>query len=234
MWILTCLVGLTGLQIPKFRDITFTEKLEIVLPGDQVETHFNTYWVTGSRIRTDRNRGSLTLILDLDLHLLYIIDHETKTYQITKTGLEKRDARLNLIGLANLRNGTLQKPGPLVEATGRSKKIGPWNCDEYRVRYPDNFGVETSIWSVDHRFVDRGFFKKLWYSALGTSPPGDAKVIFSRILREIRGIPIRIHSKTIFEDMEITTIATITSLKEFNGDETALMAIPSDYNLDRD
>lgn len=230
---MSILLLLLSFQNPKTKGLFIKERVEIMFEKGPTEIWQNQFWMSKQKIRTDPEGENLTLVYDLDLHLFYLIDHESQSYRISKVDLEKRDARLNLVGLGHFQEGILQKRPKLVESTGRRKKIENWVCEEYILNFPDQSGVSCTIWATYHPAMYKDFHRKLWYAALGTSPPGDVKHILNDILRKVHGIPIQIRTSVTMEGHNMTTISTLTDIVDYDEHED-LMAVPDGYQLVRD
>ena len=217
----------------KNKGLFIKERTDITFETGERESFFNEYWMSKNRIRHDPDGENLTLIYDLDLHLFYLIDHTLNAYRISKVELDRRNARLNLLGLANFREGLLKMRDPLIIPTGKRKKVESWVCEEYKLNFPDQSGIECSIWATYHPLVYKNFHKKLWQAALGTSPPSDVKQILNEVLRSIKGVPIQITTVIKMEEHSFTTSTTLTDIIEY--EETVdFMAIPEGYQLIRD
>lgn len=209
------------------------ERVEVTYPGGGVTTFENHLWVGKNRIRTDRLDHNTTIIFDLGLHIVYVIDHNDRTYQISRAAVPKNQTRLSLQGLATIRNGALQRRLSFAEPTGKRKKIASFICDEYRLSYPQEYGMDTRIWTTHHRLLTKAYVRKIWYAAIGTAPPGDVKSVLNAILSDIRGVPIQVVSTIDLEGHQVTTTSTFTHLEPFYDDELKLMAIPSGYQIRR-
>ncbi len=220
-------------QTTKAEGFLLKEIVEVSYPGGETTRYQNHTWVGQNRVRSDRLDMNTTIIYDLDLHIVYLIDHNDETYQISRASISKQDSRLSLTGLAPIRDGTLERRSPFAESTGNRRKIGSYICDEYKLTYPEEYGIETTIWTTYHRFMTKSYVRKVWYSAIGTTPPGDVKHVLNSILREVRGIPIQIETTISLEGHQITTKSTITQIEPFSEDELTLMAIPSGYHIRR-
>ena len=124
------------------------------------------------------------------------------------------------------------KTAPLTTPTGARKQISGWLCHEYQLNYPPRFGLTTAIWSTARPgLADKSSFKKLWYAAVGASPPMDVRNIINALLREINGIPVRLVSTIEQEDLVITTMTTIISIEHHSGIPEDFFNIPPDYKV---
>lgn len=96
------LLALFGLlaQTEKPTGFYLKEVVKIDYPGSEAIVLENHTWVGKNRVRTDRLDLNTTIIYDLDIHIVYVIDHNTKTYQISRAPVPKDESRLSLIGLA--------------------------------------------------------------------------------------------------------------------------------------
>lgn len=224
---------LMSMQHVKTKGFCLVERVEVDLPGGAKESFANKIWVAENRVRSDLVREEMTLIYDLDLHVLFVIDHKAKTYQISRTQDQKRNARMSLRGLAPIVNGTLQRKPPFLKPTGARKIISEWVCEEFRLDYPEEFGVDTRIWASFQPPLPKAMVKKIWYAALGTSPPGDVRYVINEILRELRGVPIQITSTISLEGQFLTTTSTLISIRRMDEADADAMAIPGNYRLTR-
>ena len=106
-------------------------------------------------------------------------------------------------------------------------------CEEYRLLYPPEYGMETTIWTAYHHLMTKSYVRKIWYSAIGTAPPGDVKYLINEILRAIRGVPVQTITSVELEGHKIKTTSTLTQIEPYYEDEMQLMSIPSGYQMKR-
>jgi hypothetical protein len=224
-----CTLFLLLFQQARSKGLYVVERVEVAFSSGERDSLECQYWLSKNRLRTDPEGENLSVIYDLDLHLYYYIDHRSKTYRVTKVSLERLSSRLHLMGLAEFRDGTLQARSMLLESTGKRKKIERWVCEEFLLNMPPQSGVEVRIWSTYHSAMERGFHKKLWYSALGTAPPGDVRHILNEILRTLHGFPIQIQLTVTMEGHQVVTTSTLTDVVEFDEFED-FFSIPAGYN----
>lgn len=220
-------------QLPRVVGLYYEERVEMTSSAGHHEIVTKRVWVGKDRIRTDLVEDELSLIYDLDLHIIYVMDHRARSYVVSRSKTRK-EARLCLTGLAPILDGVLQRNPPYVTATGRQRKFGRWRCSEYRLNYAESFGVETRIWASSQLNHLKSQFRKTWYAALGTAPPSDVRYVLNDVLREIGGIPIQISATLSLEGHFVKTTATITELRALTDVDPSILSVPQDYRIDWD
>jgi len=192
---------------------------EIVVSADDVEidSRRQKIWVGGDVIRQDAfyDGRRLSLLYNPNLQCIFVLDHEKRSYYVLLTARDRKLFRSPLLALAEQRDGLLTYRENRVQWTRAVEEISGFKCYEHKLNYAIDYGLETSIWSTPYieRF-DRDDFKRLWYAALGTNAiPTDVRQLFSQILDELNGIPIRVATKVKEGDLTLTTVSTIVHIE---------------------
>lgn len=212
--------------------VYLVEEVSYRLPGALEESYERHIWIGRNHVRIDHEQDGLSMIYDLSLHRVIVLDHGDKTFLYTLSGRDKKHARPPLMGLAGLRDGSLYRVGPILEPTGNHRQISGWRCFEFRVLYPDAYGIDTRIWAsaMNNRF-DKNMFRKLWYAAVGTAPPIDVRQIIGQVIRELNGVPLRIESVVNQDGLDIVMTSTITTIEKREGENPAVFSIPENYEM---
>ena len=205
------------------------EKLETELSKAELYSEFRKYWVGKSRVRVDLE-DKLTLLYDIQLNTLYLIDHKNKTYFISLVGRDRKLSRAPLMGLVRLQSDTLRSQRAIAFPTGNQKKISDLNCREYSIAYPKKFGVHTRIWSTTE-LHDKGVIRKIWLAALGTMLSNDARLILNQLLKELGGVPVRTVSTITQEGGTIIRTSTLLKFERHYNLRSGFLDIPEGYKV---
>jgi len=187
------------------------------------------------KLRVDYPRENVSLIYDLDMHMLYIIDRTQKRYFLARAGDENLAQRL-LLPWARLQDGVLVRPAvarPMAEPTGALQNISGFSCTEYRLNYPSKLDVDVRIWSariVRPYDVDKRY-RKIWISALGMRTPVDVVVLLKELLNDINGIPIKTVTTLTKDGAQLTTTVTVTKLRQRNIADDDYFKIPDNFEF---
>lgn len=228
---LVILLGL-AFQTEEKKALLLMEETELRFPGDITESYRRNIWIGKNRIRTDIEQRNLSLIYDLRLRSLFVLDHQKGEYFIVHSGRDKKLSRSPFFGLTSQDNGKLVKTTPLAIGTGRKKKISGWECHEYRLNYPKQYEITTSVWTTtDTPLFEKSALKRLWYAAIGPQPPLDVRQVVNTLIREINGVPIQTVSIISQQGMEVTTTSTIVHIQFHNNIDPQFFNEPKNYKF---
>jgi hypothetical protein len=149
-------------------------------------------WYADNKIRMDQTNGKSTLLL-ADKRLLYVIDHNNKTY--TEIPLDMNKAMNEALAgqgeqgqriaemMKSMGKGMMGGLTVKVTDTGETKRIGNWNCLKYHIDMKMSMGETSSeAWATEDIKID----PKLYFTAMNAmmaSLPG-----FEDLLREIEKV----------------------------------------------
>ncbi len=219
-------------QLEEKEALLLMEEIELRFPGDFTQSYRRNIWIGKHRIRTDIEHRNLSLIYDLRLRSLFVLNHEKGEYFIVHSGRDKKLSRSPFFGLTSQENGKLLKTTPLAVGTGKKKKISGWECYEYRLNYPKQYEITTSVWTTsDAVLFEKGALRKLWYAAIGPQPPIDVRQIVNTLIRDINGVPIQTVSTITQQGMVVTTTSTIVHIQYHNNIDPQFFNEPKNYKF---
>ncbi len=222
-------------QTPVKGVVYVKEEIRILFPGMLEEITMRDVWIGKNMVRTDteKNGDRVSRIYVPLRQIIYVVNHTRQNYFYILTARDRKNLRAPLHGNSPLGDdGSFQKTSPLVLPTHQHQRISHWECDEYELRYPKNFGIYTTIWATSTDTpLDKSEVKSLWHSALGTTNlPYDVRYILNQILKEMRGMPIRQVSTISQEGMDITIVSTFLEI-QWRKYSPAMFEVPEDYEF---
>ena len=219
---------------PEKLAIRVEEEIKFLSPGKLAESSERVVWLGQNMIRIDskRNKKDITMIFVPGRRQMYVINHTDKNYYFVLTARDSKLLRQPLFGLAGAKDGTFEKPTIMAAPTNQRNTISGWSCREYELRYPDHFGLITTIWTTTTPTpLDRGNVRLFLHAALGTTTlPYDVKNVVNQLLRDLKGTPIRVVTTIDQEGMEVTTIRTVKKI-EYKQVDPSFFELPQGYNL---
>ncbi|MGA2362947.1 MAG: hypothetical protein ABSG73_10870 [Candidatus Aminicenantales bacterium] len=182
------------------------------------------FWLGENKARTDHDGGKSTLLL-ADKGLLYMIDHNKKTYAempldmskaVDEALAEKGEQGQKVAGfMKGLTKGMMGGITVKVTETGETKKIGSWSCRKYIIDMKMPMGETNSeAWATEDLKIDAKLYLTS-VNAMMASQPG-----FQDIIKEMQKIKGVIAYQTTTAKMRGSDIVTTTELIEC-GDRTA-------------
>ncbi len=219
------------------RPIYLKEEIQFIF-GDEVrETTTREIWMSRKELRTDKISpigDKISLIFVPINDVFYVVNHTRKNYYyvLTGKGKDKRSLRLPLQGIAEIRDGSFEKPSVMAYPTSQRNRISRWECEEYQLKYPNNYGVTTTVWTTKTPTPMSRKLKFLWYTAFGTvNLPTDVRMVINQLLRDLDGTPIRFVSTIDQEGLKVSTVNTIKEIRYRKLPDEHFFAVPPDYEL---
>jgi len=219
------------------RPIYIKEEIQFIY-GDEIQnTTQREIWMSRKELRTDKispEGDDISLIFVPINDVFYVINHTQKNYYyvLTGRGKDKMDLRLPLQGIASIKGGSFEKPSVMAYPTTQRNRISQWECEEFQLKYPNNYGVTTTVWTTKTPTPMTRRLKFLWYTAFGTvNLPTDVRMVINQLLRDLNGTPIRFVSTIEQEGMKVSTVSTVKEIKYRKLPEENFFGVPSDYEL---
>lgn len=225
--------------------LTSTLSLPAVMAGDEgtyIETLNRTAGLTGEAPTEELSKTYLAhdrmkvvsadpqgtdMILDPANGTMTFLNHGAKEYyQINVKDMMKG---ISQPGIEQMR-AMMEETKISVTETGQTKKIGDWNCKEYKVTKTGMMGIEQEIWATEDVAVDVNRFTEMMSLSgpeglLAGSPAAEAQ---RTEMAKIKGYPI--FTKTRMQMMG-TTMESESEVKVIRTEAMplSLFEIPEDY-----
>lgn len=184
------------------------------------------FWLGENKARTDQEAGTSSILLG-EKKILYIIDHNKKTYAEMPLDLDKMfdeaaaagagedpemaEAKKKMPGfMKGLMKGVLGGMSAKVTETGETKKIGDWNCRKYLIEMDMGMAGKTTSegWATEDLKIDYGLYFTS-ANAMLASQPG-----FDKIVKEMQKVKGVIVYKTAKGNVMGADMTTTTELLE--------------------
>jgi hypothetical protein len=148
-------------------------------------------WLGENKSRTDNDSGRSVIFL-ADKGLLYVIDHNKKTYMEMPLDLGK-SMNEALAGqgeqgqkVADMMKGMMGGMTVKVADTGETKMIGSWNCRKYLIDTKMSMGETSSeVWATEDIKIDPKLYFTAAY-AMMASLPGFQDMI--KEMQKVKGV----------------------------------------------
>jgi len=213
----------TGLPIRTFgllfcllRTLVFGEhgyyiEEEVTTPplfGLPKQTHVTKTWLTNTQLRRDEGDKHQTLLIDTRKNEAWMIRHRDSTVikldMATFQGLALMSMMMFGVTYDTL-TGEPVIPDSIFYQTGRTGRIGIWNCREVVVhrRHPDparQGSYPVVMWMTTDAISERSIYASLLKSMMG--PLAHQYRAFFEQLERLGGYPAELHTKAM--GMEIT------------------------------
>jgi hypothetical protein len=153
------------------------------------------FWLGENKARTDQESGKSVIFL-ADKGILYVIDHDKKTYMEMPLDLGKAmnealagqgEQGQKIAGMMKgMRQGMMGGMTVKVTDTGETKKIGNWNCRKYLIDMKMSAGETNSeVWATEDIKVDsQVYFTAV--NAMMASMPGFQDMI--KEMQKVKGV----------------------------------------------
>lgn len=212
--------------------VLILEEVETLMPGNEADVYRRSTWIGKNHIRTDIGENEISLIYNARLKTSFVLDHEKGQYFLVMASRDKNLTRASFYGIAHLASGQLLRKKPMAIKTGRRMKISGYDCYEYQLNYPPQFGMTTTFWTTPApTFLTESMLTRLWFATVGFSPPPDVRRVIDTLISELNGTPIRVVTTIHQENIEIVTTQTIVHIQRETNIDAAFFVTPKDYRI---
>jgi hypothetical protein len=186
-------------------DLYFEQQTTISgIMGQPPLTSQNRVWMTtGLMCLEDTSKGS-RIIYKADTNSIIIIDFNKKTYsKITAEGFKKMTGML--MAMMGQQGGVLDVT---LQKTGRTKKIGSWDCYEVTLTQQEGMNLKVEMWLTIDIQYDRTQYEE--YQKIFSSAFLSQEVLDE--WKKLEGFPVQTKTQMNFGQMKIETTAEVTSV----------------------
>ena len=192
-------------------------------------------WLGDNKVRTDQGNGKSIIFL-ADKGLLYVIDHDKKTYTEMPLDMNKAmDEALAGQGerggkaaemMKGMMKGMMGGMSVTVTDTGEAKKIGAWNCRKYLVAMKMPMGEANSeTWATQDIKIDA----KLYFTAANAmmaGMPGFQDMV--KEMQKVKGVGAYQASTTQMRGSEVTSTMELLECAD-KGAPAGTYDLPAGY-----
>ncbi len=188
-----------------------------------------TYLAHGKmRVAGPDQRGT-DMILDPATGTLTFLNHATREYY--RLNVKDMMAGMSQPGIDQMR-AMVEDTQVKVEETGETKRIGSWNCKEYRVVKTGMMGVDQEIWATEDVAFDVTRFTEMMSlsgpdALLANSAAGKSQ---RAEMSKIKGYPILTKTRMQLMGTTMETERLVTTIRE-EPIPSSLFEIPEGYSL---
>ena len=180
-----------------------TDELKVMGQTQPAKDEIMVFWLGENKARTDQEAGNSSAIIIGDKKILYMLDHNKKTYAEMPLDLgkmfdeaaaagagddaEMAEAKKKMPGfMKNMMKGVMGSMSAKVTETGETKKIGDWNCRKYLIEMDMGMAKTNSeAWATEDIKIDSGLFFASAY-AMMASQPGFDKIVNE--MKKVKGV----------------------------------------------
>jgi hypothetical protein len=200
---------------------THTGALTVMGQTQPEKDEIMVFWLGENKARTDQETGNTSSILLGEKKILYMIDHNKKTYAEMPLDLDKMfdeaagaaagddpemaEAKKKMPAfMKNLMKGAMGGMSAKVTETGETKKIGSWNCRKYLIEMEMGMAGKTNseAWATEDLKIDYGLYFTS-ANAMLASQPGFDKII--KEMQKVKGVIVYSTAKVSVMGSDVTS-----------------------------
>ncbi|MBN2355238.1 DUF4412 domain-containing protein [candidate division KSB1 bacterium] len=198
-----------------------TDSFTMMGQTQPAQDSFQSIWFTADKIRSDQEKSSS--IVRLDLNLMYALDHEKKTYMTIP---------LNFSAMQ-----TEKMPKDLgikisITPTGETKKINKWNCKKYLQNMEVmGMNVTSEVWATEDIKMDLNVYSKYVSASMQMNPA--MKAGMDKLVKEMKKIK-GVHVLTVTTNTIMgQTMKSSQELVEFKEGKApaGIFDLPAGYKM---
>lgn len=198
-----------------------TDEFKMMGQTQPAKDEIMVFWLGENKARTDQEAGDSSSILLADKKILYMIDHNKKTYAEMPLDLDKMfdealanegrenaeaaEAKKKMPGfMKGLMKGVLGGMSAKVTETGETKKIGSWNCRKYLIEMDMGMAGKTNseAWATEDLKIDYGLYFTS-ANAMLASQPGFDKIV--KEMQKVKGVVVYQTAKVNVMGADVTS-----------------------------
>ena len=181
-----------------------TDELKMMGQTQPAKDEISVIWLGENLARMDQGAATSSILLG-DKKILYMLDHNKKTYAEMPLDLEKMfdeaaeagagddaetaEAKKKMPGfMKNLMKGVMGSMSAKVTETGETKKIGSWNCRKYIIEMDMGMGKSVAeAWATEDLKIDYSLYFTS-ANAMLASQPGFDKIV--KEMQKVKGVVV--------------------------------------------
>jgi hypothetical protein len=217
------MAGLSAVLLSTFAmaDLYFEQRTTISgIMGQPAQTSLHKVWMTkGLMCTEDASRGN-RIIYKADTNSIIIIDFNKKTYsEITAAEFKQ---------MAGMFMSMMGQPGGVLDITlqktGRTKKIGSWDCYEVTLVQKEGMNLKIEMWltaDINYDKTQYEEYQKIFSSAFLTQKVLDE-------WKKLEGFPVLTNTQMNFGQMQIETKSEVIKVN-YNPAPHDIFSIPAGF-----
>jgi hypothetical protein len=175
-------------------------------------------WSSADKTRIEQNLTRVSAVITRkDLGKRWVINDAAKTYIEQPLAPPDDAATAALMSAANIQVD--------IKATGNTKKIGEWNCQEYVLTVSGPMPMVMQIWASPDVKIDTASFYAKMSEGPGRNPMMGPMV---EKMRTITGYPVQTITKVMMGEQAMEMTSTLQKVSLENIDP-ALFELPAGY-----
>jgi hypothetical protein len=196
-----------------------TDELKMMGQTQPAKDEISVIWLGENLARMDQGAATSSILLG-DKKVLYLIDHNKKTYAEMPMDLDKMfdeaaaagagedpetaEAKTKMPGfMKGLMKGMMGSMSAKVTETGETKKIGSWNCRKYLIEMDMGMGKSNSeAWATEDIKINYSLYFTS-ANAMMASQPGFDKIV--KEMQKVKGVIVYQTSKVKMMGSEVTS-----------------------------
>lgn len=196
-----------------------TDELKMMGQTQPAKDEISVIWLGENLARMDQGTATSSILLG-DKKVLYMLDHNKKTYAEMPLDLDKMfdeaaaagagddpetaEAKKKMPGfMKGLMKGMMGNMSAKVTETGETKRIGGWNCRKYIIEMDMGMGKSNSeAWATEDLKINYSLYFTS-ANAMMASQPGFDKI--AKEMQKVKGVIVYQTTKTSVMGTEVTS-----------------------------
>jgi hypothetical protein len=197
-----------------------TDEFKMMGQTQPAKDQISVVWLGENKARMDQEAGTSSILLG-DKKILYMIDHNKKTYAEMPLDFEKMfdeaaaaqagddaetaEAKKKMPGfMKGLMKGVMGDMSAKVTETGETKKIGAWDCRKYLIEMSMGMAGKTNseAWATEDLKVNYSLYFTS-ANAMLASQPGFDKIV--KEMQKVKGVIVFQTAKVNMMGAEVTS-----------------------------
>jgi hypothetical protein len=197
-----------------------TDEFKMMGKTQPAKDEISIFWLGENKARTDQEAGTTSILIG-EKKILYLIDHNKKTYAEMPLDFDKMfdeaagaaagddpeaaEAKKKMPGfMKGLMKGVMGGMSAKVTETGETKKIGDWNCRKYLIEMDMGMAGKTNseAWATEDLKIDYS----LYFASANAMLAGQSG--FDKIVKEmqkVKGVIVFQTAKVKIMGSEVTS-----------------------------
>lgn len=176
-------------------------------------------WFTPDRMRIEQPFGGGTIVIvRSDLGKIWILSSAAKTCMEQSLEAMKASAAT----AAAMMGGDKMQVD--LKATGNTKKIGDWNCQEHLLSVTGGLPITMQIWASPDVKVDPALYSKMT-EAMGSNPMMGP---LTEKIKTIQGYPVQTVTKTALGSQVVESSTTVQKIS-MDKIDASVFEVPEGY-----
>ncbi len=213
-------------------DVYIEEELKIESPSQAFSQGFMLKsWVSGRKLKQDNPTANQVMIFRADTGKVYMINPIRRMYQEVPISEIRQMTEQGLAVYIEVKDGKIQIPETLYKKTGKTKKIGKWNCYEMEMlaqQTGPGMDTKTTMWVTKDTGFSHDFLVRIFKISMGDQVSPELQKLFDK-MTAVDGYPVQTITVSNVQGQKVISTKTLVKIEQIEDIDSTIFDVPAGF-----